>query len=103
MRRVYPRVDYTPAPWTVAGTVDRCYAWAAELKHSHLKGGIAFHRRFRFPYVFSWAPLLVGDTAEVVSSSATSCTVELIRHNYRQDSIGVPSKLHVAHTHTPVL
>ena len=26
MRRVYPRVDYTPAPWTVAGTVDRCYA-----------------------------------------------------------------------------
>ena len=28
------------APWTVAGTVDRCYAWAAELKHPHLKGGI---------------------------------------------------------------
>ena len=22
MRRVYPRVDYTQAPWTVAGTVD---------------------------------------------------------------------------------
>ena len=22
MRRVYPRVDYTHAPWTVAGTVD---------------------------------------------------------------------------------
>ena len=42
-----------------------------------------FHRRFRFPYVFSWAPLLVGDTAEVVSSSATSRT-ELIPHNYRQ-------------------
>ena len=40
MRRVYPRVDYTQAPWTVAGTVDRCYAWAAELKHPHLKGGI---------------------------------------------------------------
>ena len=40
MRRVYPRVDYTWAPWTVAGTVDRCYAWAAELKHPHLKGGI---------------------------------------------------------------
>ena len=43
-----------------------------------------FHRRFRFPYVFSWAPLLVGDTAEAVSSSATSRTVELIRHNYKQ-------------------
>ena len=26
MRRVYPRVDYTRAPWTVAGTVDRYYA-----------------------------------------------------------------------------
>ena len=26
MRRVYPRVDYTPAPWTVAGNVDRCNA-----------------------------------------------------------------------------
>ena len=26
MRRVYPRVDYTQAPWTVARTVDRCYA-----------------------------------------------------------------------------
>ena len=25
MRRVYPRVDYTQAPWTVAGIVDRCY------------------------------------------------------------------------------
>ena len=23
MRRVYPRVDYTPAPWMVTGTVDR--------------------------------------------------------------------------------
>ena len=26
MRRVYPRVDYTQAPWTVAGTVDGCCA-----------------------------------------------------------------------------
>ena len=26
MRRVYPRVDYTQAPLTVAGTVDGCYA-----------------------------------------------------------------------------
>ena len=26
MRRVYHRVDYTRAPWKVAGTVDRCYA-----------------------------------------------------------------------------
>ena len=26
MWRVYPRVDYTQAPWSVAGTVDRWYA-----------------------------------------------------------------------------
>ena len=26
MRRVCPRVDYTQAPWMVAGTVNRCYA-----------------------------------------------------------------------------
>ena len=26
MRRVYLPFDYTQAPWTVAGTVDRCYA-----------------------------------------------------------------------------
>ena len=26
MRCVYLRVDYTQAPWTVAGTVDDCYA-----------------------------------------------------------------------------
>ena len=26
MRHVYTRVDYAQAPWTVAGTVDRCYA-----------------------------------------------------------------------------
>ena len=40
MRRVYPRVDYMQAPWT--------------------------RRRFRIPCVFSRAPLLVGNTAEVV-------------------------------------
>ena len=26
MWRVYPQVDYTLAPWAVAGTVDDCYA-----------------------------------------------------------------------------
>ena len=29
-----------PELTTRRGTVDRCYAWAAELKHPHLKGGI---------------------------------------------------------------
>ena len=40
MRRVYPRVDYTQERWTVAGTVDCCYAEAAELKYPHFEGGI---------------------------------------------------------------
>ena len=42
-----------------------------------------FHRRFRIPYVFSWTPLLVGDTAEVVSS-ATSRTEFDSTQLYRQ-------------------
>ena len=41
-----------------------------------------FRRRFCISYVFSWAPLLVGDTAEVVSSSATTKVKSLIPHNY---------------------
>ena len=59
-----------------------------------------FRRRFRIPYVFSWAPLLVGDTAEVVSSSATSSTEfdsTQLHTAYTYD--GVPTKLFVAHTH----
>ena len=76
--------------WLHAGTVDgrrhrgpllclgsRAKASTLEGRHRHFTGGAAFH------YVFSWALLLVGDTAEVVSSSATSRT-ELIPHNYRQ-------------------
>ena len=39
-----------------------------------------FRRRSRMPCVFSWPPLLVGDTVEVVSSSATSSTEFLLRH-----------------------
>ena len=35
-----------------------------------------FRRRSRMPCVFSWPPLLVGDTGEVVSSSATSSSTE---------------------------
>ena len=58
-----------------------------------------FHRRFRIPSVFSWAPLLVGDTAEVVSSSATSRTE--FDSTLTTDNIGVPSKLHCS-THTRV-
>ena len=35
-----------------------------------------FRLRSRMPCVFSWPPLLVGDTVEVVSSSATSSSTE---------------------------
>ena len=66
-----------------------------------------FRRRFRIPYVFSWAPLLVGNTAEVVSSFETTSSTELIPRNYYIHQVlyniiyaGVLSKLYVAHTHT---
>ena len=45
----------------------RARASTLEGGHRRFTGGSAFD-------VFSWAPLLVGDTAEVVSSSATSRT-----------------------------
>ena len=84
------------APWTVV-----MFGWAAELKHPHLKRGIDVSPTVPLPYVFSWALLLVGDTAEVVSSSATSRTVEeLIRHNYRQ--YWCTQQIECS-THTPVL
>ena len=72
-----------PAPWTVAGTVDRCYAWAAELKNPHLKGGIDVS-----PAVPLSICLFVGFSPcwrhrRSGISSATSRT-ELIPHNYRQ-------------------
>ena len=55
MRRVYPRVDYTQAPWTVAGTVDRwllclgsrAQASTLEGRHRRFTGGSAFHMAFR--------------------------------------------------------
>ena len=66
MRRVYPRVDYTQAPWTVV-----MLRQPSQSIHSSREVQ-TFRRRFRIPYVFSWAPLLVGNTAEVVSSFATT-------------------------------
>ena len=75
--------------------------------HPHFEGGIyTFRRRIRIPYVFSWVPLLVGNTAEVLVSSYLQQVVQsLIHHNYYIHQVqhirrGVPSKLYVAHTHT---
>ena len=63
MRRVYTLVDYTQAPWTVVmiGQPSRSIQTS--------RGAQTFHRRFHISYVFLRAPLLVGDTTEVVSSN----------------------------------
>ena len=55
MRRVYPRVDYTQAPWTVVRS-------AAEPKHLHFKGGTG---------VLSAIPHSVGLFVELLSLLAT--------------------------------
>ena len=70
IRRVYPRVDYTQAPWTVVILSQPSQSihtsWEAE----------TFRRQFRITCVLSWVLLLVGDTAEVISSSATTSSTE---------------------------
>ena len=68
MRRVYPRVDYTQVPWTVV-----MLRQPSQSIHTS-REAYTFRRRFRIPYVFSWAPLLVGSTVEVVSSFTPSST-----------------------------
>ena len=56
----------------------RLLGLGSRVEASTLRGRhIMFRRRFRIPYVFSWAPLFVGDTAEVlVSSFATTSSIE---------------------------
>ena len=66
---VYPRVDYRQAPWTAV--VPR-----QSSQSIHTSREETFRRRFRIPYVFSWALLLVGNTAQVVSSFATTSSSE---------------------------
>ena len=59
MQRVYPRVDYTQAQWTVAGTVDgrwyrgrllclgsRAKSSTIQGRHKRFTGGSAFHTSF---------------------------------------------------------
>ena len=75
------------APWTIVMLVRK----PSQSIHTS-RETYTFRRRSRMSCVFSWPPLLVGNTVEVVSSSATSST-EFARF---------PSKLYVAHTHTPV-
>ena len=47
MRRVYPRVDYTPAPWTLLCLGSRAKASILEGRHRRFTGGSAFHMSFR--------------------------------------------------------
>ena len=99
MRRVYPRVDYTQAPWTVAGTVDRCYAQAVEPKHAHLMGGIDVS-----PAVPHSICIFVGSSSCWRHSRSGICNKSYrVWFHITTDNICVPSKLHVAHTHTHVL
>ena len=51
--------------------------------------------------VISWPPLLVGNTVKVVSSSSLSST-EFASTSLYNIYARFPSKLYVAHTHTPV-
>ena len=64
------------APWTIVMLVRK----PSQSIHTS-RETYTFRRRSRMPCVFSWPPLLVGDTVEVVSSSATSSTEFLLRHH----------------------
>ena len=104
MRRVYPRDDYTQAPWAVV-----MLRHQSQSIHTS-RETYTFRQRFRIPYVFSRAPLLVGNTAEEVvqvSPFATTSSTEFdyISITYTRYNIyaGVPSRVYVAHIHTPVL
>ena len=100
MWRVYPPELTTrrhrgrsQAPWTIVKLVRKPSQSIHTSRETH-----TFRRRSRMPCVFSRPPLLVGDTVEVVSSSATSSTEfasTLLYNIYAR----VPSKLYVAHTH----
>ena len=83
------------APWTIVMLVRK----PSQSIHTS-RETYTFHRRSRMPCVFSWPPLLVGNTVEGVSSSATSST-EFASTSLYNIYARFPSKLYVAHTHTP--
>ena len=64
------------APWTIVMLVRKLSQSIHTSRETY-----TFRRRSRMPCVFSWPPLLVGDTVEVVSSSAASSTEFLLRHH----------------------
>ena len=87
------------APWTIVMLVRK----PSQSIHTS-RETYTFRRRSRMPCVFSGPPLLVGDTVEVVSSSATSSinSTEFASTSLYNIYARVPSKLYVAHPHTPV-
>ena len=85
------------APWTIVMLVRK----PSQSIHTS-RETYTFRRRSRMPCVFSWPPLLVGNTVEVVSSSATSSTEFLLRHHCTTYSIRLCPQETVCSTHTPV-
>ena len=74
------------APWTIVMLVRKPSQGIHTSRETY-----TFRRRFRVPCVFSWPPLLVGNTVEVVSSSPTSGTEFASTSLYN---------IHAVHTHT---
>ena len=85
------------APWTIVMLVRK------PSQSIHTSREIyTFRRRSRMPCVFSWPPLLVDNTVEVVSSPATSSTAFASTSLYNIYA-RFPSKLYVAHKHSTKL
>ena len=82
------------APWTIVMLVRKPSKSIHTSRETY-----TFRRRSRMPCVFSWPPLLAGNTVEVVSSSASS--TEFASTSLCNIYARFPSKLYVAHkTHT---
>ena len=96
MRRVYPRVDYTQAPWPLLRLGSRAKASTRQGRHRRFTGSSAFHMYFR-------GLLSLLATQQNWYHHLQQVAQSLIPHKTTTVNIGVPSKLHVPHTHTPVL
>ena len=70
MRRVYPRVDYTQASWTVA-----MLRQSSQSIHTSRKVDVSPAVPHSIRLFVGSSPCLVGNTAEVVSLSATTSSV----------------------------
>ena len=85
------------APWTIVMIVRK----PSQSIHTS-RETCTFRRRSRMPCVLSWPPLLVDDTVEVVSSSATSSSTEFASTSLYSIYIRSCPQQTVSHTLTPV-